>query len=301
MLFRSPEGSSTVSVEIDPVADALNEPRESVLVQLRQGHGYVTGASPLAIGMIEAPVTYAIGSNRTGVNDGGAVTFTVTTTGVAAGTRLGYRLDGATITPQDLVGEQLTGVATVGVDGKACFTVRLAADQFTEGAETLMVTVMDQSVSVVVADTSSNPGSAAALGGLAYLWKGAANGHPLLDGVSVSAAGGPPVAEGTDASLWLRNISLDGGGRGEAEVWARLTSDAEALDFSLSVVGATDIRFAASLPDNWTTVDNPGGGTYAFAAFATLPGLALQKITTKEPDQPQLETAIRALEEALTV
>lgn len=33
----------------------------------------------------------------------------------------------------------------------------------------------------------------------------------------------------------------------------------------------------------------------------TLPGLLLQKITTKEPDEPQLEIAIRALEEALTI
>ena len=35
--------------------------------------------------------------------------------------------------------------------------------------------------------------------------------------------------------------------------------------------------------------------------WVTFPGLMLQKITTKEPDEPQLETAIRALEEALTV
>jgi uncharacterized protein YqhQ len=35
--------------------------------------------------------------------------------------------------------------------------------------------------------------------------------------------------------------------------------------------------------------------------FATLPGLLLQKITTKEPSSSQLEIAIRALEEALTV
>jgi uncharacterized protein YqhQ len=35
--------------------------------------------------------------------------------------------------------------------------------------------------------------------------------------------------------------------------------------------------------------------------FVTLPGLMLQKITTKQPDDPQLEIAIRALEEALTV
>jgi len=35
--------------------------------------------------------------------------------------------------------------------------------------------------------------------------------------------------------------------------------------------------------------------------LVTLPGLLLQKITTKEPDEPQLEIAIRALEEALKV
>ncbi len=35
--------------------------------------------------------------------------------------------------------------------------------------------------------------------------------------------------------------------------------------------------------------------------IVTLPGLLLQKITTKEPDDNQLEIAIRALEEALTV
>jgi uncharacterized protein YqhQ len=35
--------------------------------------------------------------------------------------------------------------------------------------------------------------------------------------------------------------------------------------------------------------------------FVTFPGLLLQKITTKEPDEKQLEIAIRALEEALTV
>jgi len=35
--------------------------------------------------------------------------------------------------------------------------------------------------------------------------------------------------------------------------------------------------------------------------IVTLPGLLLQKITTKEPDETQLEIAIRALQEALTV
>src|SRR6185436_14605266 len=35
--------------------------------------------------------------------------------------------------------------------------------------------------------------------------------------------------------------------------------------------------------------------------MVTLPGLLLQKITTKEPDENQLATAIKALQEALSV
>ena len=41
--------------------------------------------------------------------------------------------------------------------------------------------------------------------------------------------------------------------------------------------------------------------TRSLLRLVTLPGLLLQKITTKEPDEPQLEIAIRALEEALRV
>jgi len=35
--------------------------------------------------------------------------------------------------------------------------------------------------------------------------------------------------------------------------------------------------------------------------WITMPGMLLQRITTKEPDDSQLETAIVALEEALTL
>ncbi len=48
------------------------------------------------------------------------------------------------------------------------------------------------------------------------------------------------------------------------------------------------IRYSAKHPKN-------------ILRFVTMPGLLLQKITTKEPDKAQLEIAIRALEEALTV
>ena len=48
------------------------------------------------------------------------------------------------------------------------------------------------------------------------------------------------------------------------------------------------IRYSAKHPNSWLRI-------------VTLPGLLLQKITTKPPDDKQVEIAIRALEEALTV
>ena len=48
------------------------------------------------------------------------------------------------------------------------------------------------------------------------------------------------------------------------------------------------IRYSAKRPKSWVRV-------------ITFPGLLLQKITTKPPDDTQVEIAIRALEEALTV
>ena len=98
--------------------------------------------------------TYGLTASSGSVNEGGSVTYTVTTTNVAANTVLNYTLSGAGITTADLGGAALTGTTTVGSNGSATFTVNLAADQLTEGAETLIATVQGQSASVTVNDTS---------------------------------------------------------------------------------------------------------------------------------------------------
>ena len=61
------------------------------------------------------------------------------------------------ITTGDVAGGLLTGPMTVGADGKATFTVNIAADQLTEGTETLTATVQGQSASVTINDTSTTP------------------------------------------------------------------------------------------------------------------------------------------------
>jgi methionine-rich copper-binding protein CopC len=101
------------------------------------------------------PASYAVSSSSSTVNEGGAVTFTIDTTNLEWGAALSYTLSG--INQADLASGALTGTAVVqqrGADGRATVTVELAADQLTEGAETLTLTVGGVSSPVAVIDTS---------------------------------------------------------------------------------------------------------------------------------------------------
>jgi len=70
-------------------------------------------------------------------------------------------------------------------------------------------------------------------------------------------------------------------------VWAKLISRIALLPL-ISGISYEVIRYSAKHPGS-------------LMRWITLPGMLLQRITTKEPDDKQLETAIKALEEALTV
>jgi hypothetical protein len=98
--------------------------------------------------------TYAVTANEPSVKEGEWITFNLSTTGVAAGTKIAYTLDG--IDANDLQDDSLTGEFTVGEDGKASIQVHLAADKVTEGTENLIITLdgKDVSAAVEVSDTS---------------------------------------------------------------------------------------------------------------------------------------------------
>jgi len=118
----------------------------------------VVGAAAIAGGggssATAAPVpTYAISKSAASVSEGDAVVFTITTTNLVAGTKIGYVLSGVNVA--DVVGGSLTGEATVGADGKAYVTVALTADATTEGAETLTMTAAGATAAVTVNDTST--------------------------------------------------------------------------------------------------------------------------------------------------
>ena len=147
-------GALTATLQIDPVADALVEGDETVVVRLLGGSGYVVGSAAVASGTIEAPATCSIEAAGVRVAEGSAAVFTLTTTKLAAGSELAYVLSGAGISAGDVRGGRLTGTVTVGGDGRARLEVELEADRFTEGTETLTATVMGQSARVEVDDAS---------------------------------------------------------------------------------------------------------------------------------------------------
>lgn len=119
--------------------------------------------------------TYTLTADRNAVNEGGSVTFTLTTTGIESGTTFPYRITG--VSSADIVGGALTGNFTV-VTRKETYmlapgepevreitdgtvTISVAADLLTEGTETMVLSLTTvsptKSVSILVSDTSVTP------------------------------------------------------------------------------------------------------------------------------------------------
>ena len=101
--------------------------------------------------------TYALAASAATVNEGSTVSFTLTTTHLAAGTVINYALSG--ITADDLASGTLTGSFIVNDQGLGTIMVALKADQLTEGAETLTVNLSGNlaSAQTTVQDTSTTP------------------------------------------------------------------------------------------------------------------------------------------------
>ena len=77
----------------------------------------------------------------------------------------------------------LTGTTVVGSDGRSTISIGLTADNQTEGPETLTVTVLGNSASVTINDTSVNKGPAAS--DLVYVFKSEKTG-PAVNPASYS-------------------------------------------------------------------------------------------------------------------
>lgn len=105
-------------------------------------------------------VSYALTSSATAIDEGESVTFTLTTTGLTAGTLVPYRITGSTgFTTNDIVGG-LTGNFIIGSNGIGTVTIAAVNDLSIEGNETftLAITpVTNVSRTVTIRDTSRSP------------------------------------------------------------------------------------------------------------------------------------------------
>ncbi|PUE10949.1 hypothetical protein B9Z51_00980 [Limnohabitans sp. T6-5] len=114
--------------------------------------GFGTVESKTSLSTAAVVTGYSIAASGTSVNEGSSVVFTVTTTDLTAGQTVSYALAG--VSAADVVGGQLTGTAVVGSNGKASFTVNLAADFATEGSEVMSASVAGATAKVTVLDAS---------------------------------------------------------------------------------------------------------------------------------------------------
>lgn len=101
--------------------------------------------------------TYTLTANQS-VDEGGQVTFNLSTTGLAQGTPVAWNISG--VQSADISPNAMSGQFIVGADGSASHAVTIAADQVTEGTEVLtfaLTYITGKFVNVTINDTSIVP------------------------------------------------------------------------------------------------------------------------------------------------
>jgi microcompartment protein CcmK/EutM len=140
-------GQATISVSI--AADNYTEGLETLTLMAGGASAYMT------INDTSKTATYAIYPSSSSINEGSTASFTLRTTNLAAGTSVPYTLSG--LSSADIVGGALSGYASVDFSGQATISVSIAADNLTEGLETLTLTAGSTSAYMTVNDTSKTP------------------------------------------------------------------------------------------------------------------------------------------------
>ena len=235
------------SLTIPLSADATTEGNETFVIQYYIDSGRSTAAGSAAYVTIQdtskgaVTPTYAVSANRSSVNEGSTADFTITTSNVSAETSISYTLSGVSST--DITGGALTGFATVNSSGTALVSVPIAADNLTEGSETLTISLQSKTASILINDTSK----AAAV--------------PTYDLVALSSS----VNEGSVASFSLTSTGVSPG---------------TSIAYTISGVSSTDVTGGLS---GTATVDINGLATISvpIAADFLTEGTETLTVTTQ--------------------
>lgn len=103
-------------------------------------------------------ISYIVTSNKTNIDEGESVTFTLRTTGLPEGSKVDYVLTG--VTAIDIEGGLITDSFVVDVNGLATVDIKTTLDRATEGNELMYLQLKDFTsirVGVTIRDTSRAP------------------------------------------------------------------------------------------------------------------------------------------------
>ena len=192
--------------------------------------------SNILLDYVNVAATYSVTASTGVVDEGGTVTFTLTTTDVANGTVIPYTITG--VTSADINGASLTGNFPAINTNTASVTFTITADVLTEGTEIMnlaLTNIVGVSASVIINDTS----------------------QPVTATVATSTT---TVSEGNSVVFTVTtNAGLPNG----TLYWSTNLTNATAADF-------TDNQITGSV----TIVDNTGTITRTLAADLTTEALA---------------------------
>ena len=143
--------SNSATLDINLSKDMTTEGAETLLLSLDSPL-----SATVSVAITDSSIlnpTYVLTSSAASVNEGGSITYTLTTTNVADATTVPYTITG--VTSADLSAASLTGNFTVS-SNTASVAFTIAADAVTEGAETMLLRLDNtyDNHSVVINDTS---------------------------------------------------------------------------------------------------------------------------------------------------
>ena len=143
--------SNAATLDLNLSKDMTTEGSETLLLSLDSPLSATVSVAVTDSSILNP--TYLVTSSAAAVNEGGTVTFTLTTTNVADATTVPYTITG--VTSADLSAASLTGNFTV-ASNTATVTFTLAADGVTEGAETILLALDNtyDNHTVTINDTS---------------------------------------------------------------------------------------------------------------------------------------------------
>ena len=203
---------------------------------------------------------YSLIGNQTAINEGGSVTFTLSTSYVNSGTVIPYSVSG--ISAADLSSGSMTGSFVVGSAETAAFT--LASDSLTEGSERLTITLhgVPGSASCAIGDTSTTP-YVAFSGSITLSGNGQWTVPAYVTSLSVSVTGGGGGGGGNHNSCGVKTHQAGAGGGGYINSDTLSVTSGQAFKYSAGSGGAGGAASAAGTAGSTTffgSVTAAGGG-----------------------------------------